>query len=132
MCAVFAHNRKKQRLEDISNKFLAMFHSNKAKFLRWYITIDETWVHRFTRETKEQSKQWTEMRESAPKKAKTVPSAGQVMASVFWDAREIIFNDYLPKGKKINREYYANLLQRLSNEIKKKHPHFAEKNVLFH
>jgi len=49
------------------------------------------------------------------------------MASVFWGARGIIFIDYLQKGKTINGEYYANLLQRLSDEIKKKRPHFGEK-----
>ena len=76
-------------------------------------------------------KKWIERRESAPKKAKTVPSAGKVMASVFWDARGIIFIDYLQKGKRINGDYYAKLLQRLSNEIKKKRPHLAKKKVLF-
>jgi len=123
---------QKQRREDVSIECLAMFHSNKAEFLRRFITMDETWVHHFTPETKEQSKQWTAREESAPKKAKTVPSAGKVMASVFWDARGIIFIDYLQKGKTINGEYYANLLQRLSDEIKKKRPHLAKKKVLFH
>jgi histone-lysine N-methyltransferase SETMAR len=36
------------------------------------------------------------------------------------------------KEKKINGEYYANLLQRLGEEIKKKRPHLAKKKVLFH
>ena len=69
----------------------------------------ETWVYYFTPETKEQSKKWVEWGESAPKKAKRVPSAGEVRASVFWDARGIIFTDYLEKGKTINGEYHANL-----------------------
>ena len=34
--------------------------------------------------------------------------------------------------KKINRKYYVNLLQRLSDKIKKKRAHLAEKKVLFH
>ena len=54
------------------------------------------------------------------------------MASVFWDARGIIFIDYLHKGRTINGKYYANLLQRLGNEIKEKRPHLAKKKVLFH
>ena len=57
--------------------------------------MDETWVHHFTPETKEQSKQWTEKGESVPKKAKTVPSAGKVVALIFWGARGIIFINYL-------------------------------------
>ena len=71
------------------------------------------------------------MGNSAPKKAKTVPCADKVMASVLQDASEIIFIDYVQKGKKINGEYSANLLQRLSDEIKKR-PQLAKKKVLFH
>ena len=69
--------------------------------------MDETWVHHFTFETKEQSEQLTERVESDLKKAKTVPSAGTVMASVVQDARRIILIDYLQKAKEINGEYYA-------------------------
>jgi hypothetical protein len=54
------------------------------------------------------------------------------MASVFWDARGIIFIDYLEKGQTINSEYYIALLERLNDEIKKKRPHLKKKKVLFH
>ena len=64
-------------------------------------------------------------------KVKTVPSTGKVTATVFWDARGMIFNDYFQKGKTINSEYYANLLQRLSDDIKKKRSHLVKKEVLF-
>lgn len=56
---------------------------------------------------KEQSKQWTERGESAEKKSKTIPSAGKVMASVFWDVREMIFIEVLQKGEIINGEFIA-------------------------
>ncbi|GFW24049.1 mariner transposase [Trichonephila clavipes] len=39
--------------------------------------MDETWVHHFTPETKEQPKQWTDKGELTPKKVKTVSSAGK-------------------------------------------------------
>ncbi|CAK9820465.1 Histone-lysine N-methyltransferase SETMAR [Anthophora plagiata] len=91
LCAIWVPRlltmEQKQRREDVSTECLVKFHSNKAEFLRRFIIMDETWVHHFTPETKEQSKQWTERGESAPKKAKTVPSAGKVMTSVFWDAQ---------------------------------------------
>lgn len=47
---------QKQRREDVSIECLAMFHSNKVEFFRRFITMDETRVHHFTPETKEQSK----------------------------------------------------------------------------
>ncbi|GFW85489.1 mariner transposase [Trichonephila clavipes] len=40
-------------------------------------------VHPFASETKEQSKQWFEKGEQAPKKSKTVPSARKVIAPFF-------------------------------------------------
>ena len=44
----------------------------------------------------------------------------------FWDARGIIYTDYLEKGQTITRAYYASLLHRLSEEIKKKLLHLKK------
>ena len=78
---------QEHRREDVSIKYLVIFCSNKTDLLRQFITC----VDHFTLEIKEQSKQWTKRGVSAPKKAKTVPSAGKI----FWDAHRIIFIDYL-------------------------------------
>ena len=45
----------------ISKQCLEMFpdERNPDEFLRRFITVDKTWIHYFTPETKEQSKQWT-------------------------------------------------------------------------
>ena len=59
---------QKQRREDVLIQWLAWFYSNKAEFLRRFITMDETWVHHFTPQTKKQSKQWIERGGSAQKK----------------------------------------------------------------
>jgi len=80
--------------------------------------MDETLIHHYTPESKQQSKQWTEAGCSAPKKTRSVPSAGKVMASVFWDAEVILHIDYLEKGKTIIGEYYSNLLIRLDKKKK--------------
>ena len=118
---------QKQCWADISTECFAKFRSNKSEFLRQFITIHKTWVHHVTPETKELSKRWTARGESALREAKTIPSAGKIIASVFWDACGIIFIDYFQKGKTINGEYYDNLLQRLSAEIKNERPHLAKK-----
>ena len=67
-----------------------------------------------------------------PKKAKTVLSAGKVMASVFWDADGILLIDYLQKGQSINGTYYASLLTQLREKIKIKRRRKLIKGVLFH
>ena len=61
--------------------------------------MDETWIHHYTPESREGSKQRDQSRESAPKFPKTQQSPEKVMASVFWDAHEVIFIDYLVKGR---------------------------------
>lgn len=118
--------------KNISTANLALYKRNPSEFLRRFVTVDETWVHHYTPETKEQSKQWIGPGEPTPKKAKTIFSANKVMATVFWDARGIIYIDYLEKGKTITGQYYADLLQRLSHEVKIKRPHLAKKKILFH
>jgi len=79
--------------------------------------MDETWIHHYTPESKQQSKQWTEAGCSVPKKTSSVPSPGKVMASVFWDAEGILFIDYLEKGRTITGKYYSNVLTRLDEKI---------------
>ena len=62
----------------------------------------------------------------------TQQSAGKVMASVFWNAHEVIFIDYLEKGSTITGEYYAALLDRLVDQIRKKRPQLKKKRIFFH
>lgn len=121
----------KRNHETTSQHCLTLFRSNPKEFLRRLVTVDETWIHWYTPETKEQSKQWTFPGERAPKKAKTVASAGKVMATVFWDSKGVIHVDYLEKGKTITGLYYAELLQRFDGELQKKRPHFAKKKCFF-
>ena len=109
-------DQKRVRM-NISNALLAQFRRNKSEFWRRLITVDETWIHHYTPETKIQSKQWTAKGEPAPKKAKTVFSAGKVMATVFWDSHGVILIDYLQKGKTITGAYYASLLDKLKAEL---------------
>jgi len=67
----------------VSEQCLERFNKNKTDFVHQFITMDEAWIHHYTPESKQQSKQWTEAGCSAPKKTRSVPSAGKVMASVF-------------------------------------------------
>ena len=103
----------------ISEKNLAYFNRNTKKFLRRFVTMDETRIHHYTLESREGSKQWVKPDESAPKCPKTQQLAGKVMASVFWDTHGVIFIDYLDKGRTITEAYYAALLDRLVDEIRK-------------
>jgi histone-lysine N-methyltransferase SETMAR len=96
-------DQKRTRMK-ISEQCLEHFNKNKIDFKRRFITMDETSIHHYTSESEQQSKEWTEGNCSAPKKTRSVPSAGKFMASVFWDA-EGIFIDCFEKSKTTG-EYY--------------------------
>jgi len=67
-----------------------MFKRNPKAFLR-FVTVDETWIHHYTSETKEQSKQWTKSGESVPKKAKTANRPERSWPP-FFGIREALFS----------------------------------------
>ena len=65
-----------------SKQCLGMFQCNSKEFLRRYVTVDETWIHYYTLETKNQSQMWTGPGESAQKKAKTVPYNRRILSLI--------------------------------------------------
>jgi hypothetical protein len=58
--------------------------------------------------------------EPAPKNAKTVQLASKVMASIFWNPKGILLNDYLQRGKTINGQNYKILLEKLKTAVQEK------------
>ena len=81
--------------------------------------------------TKQQSKQWIGQGKRAPIQAKSVASAGNVIEPVFSNAKGILLNDYLEKGKTITEDYDASVLDRLDRN-REQSPGIAKKEVLFH
>ena len=82
--------------------------------------MDKTWIHHFTLELNQQSAEWTVGVESCPKQSKMQTSAGKVLASIFWDAQDILSLNYLKKGRTTNTKYHIALLVYLKEEIAKK------------
>ena len=93
---------------------------SKDDFLLHLVTVDETLVHYYEPENKAQSCLWGGPGSPRPEKCKTQPSAGKVMATVFWDAKGIIMLDFLLKRSTITGVYYANLLDQLITAIREK------------
>ena len=83
-----------------------MFKRNPKESLRCFVTVDETWIHHYTPETKEQLKQSVETSRRAPKGRKHKKSAGKLMVTIFGDVNGIIYIDFLEKGKAITPQYY--------------------------
>ena len=58
-------------------------------------------------------------------------SAGEVLASSFWDQESVLLICYLPKGQTINSEYYSTLLVQLKDILKEKRHGNITKVALF-
>ena len=56
----------------------------KDDFLLRLVTVYQTWVHYYKPEDKAQSRQWVGPGSPRLKKFKTQPSAGKMIATVFW------------------------------------------------
>ena len=87
----------------VCSALLKCFRS-KDDFLLRLVTVDVTWVHNYEPENKAPSRQWVGPGSPRPKKFKTQPSAGKVMATVIWDAKGVIMLDFLPKRSTITMQ----------------------------
>ena len=69
----------------VYSALLKRFRSKEDDFLSHLVTVDESWVHYYEPENKAQSRQTVGSGSPRPKKFKTQPSAGKVMATVGMD-----------------------------------------------
>lgn len=102
----------KDQRRTICSEVLGRFDDDGPDFLGRIVTGDETWLHHFDPETKRQSMEWHHVT-SPRKKFKSVPSAGKVMATVFWDSEGVILVNIMAKGTTINSEAYVKTLKKL-------------------
>ena len=109
---------------------LKRFTSKEDDFLSRLVTVDESWVHYYEPENKAQSRQSVGPGSPRPKKFKTQPSAGKVMATVIWDAQDVIMLDFLAKKSTITVACYANLLDQLRTVIREKRRGKLSKGIL--
>ena len=114
----------------VYSALLKRFKSTKDDFLSHLVTVDETWVHYYEPENKAQSRQSIGPGSPRPKKFKTQPSAGKVIATVFWDAQGVIMLDFLAKKSTITVAYYANLLDQQRTVIREKRRGKLSKGIL--
>ena len=73
----------------VCSALLKRFRSKDDFHLR-LVTVDETWVHYYEPENKAQSRQWVGPESQRPKKFKTQPSAGKVMATVYFGTQKAL------------------------------------------
>ncbi|XP_035208133.1 uncharacterized protein LOC118182851 [Stegodyphus dumicola] len=107
------HKATRTTLEMCSLTFLQRYHSDGQHFIDRIITGDKTWLHHFTPRIQKSQMEWKHAGSPTRKKFKVTPSAGKVMATVFWDTTSVILIEYLERGHTIK----ANRLLCHLNEI---------------
>ena len=103
---------------------------SKDDVLLCLVTVDDTWVHYYEPENKAQSHQWVGPGSSRPKKFKTQPSAGKVMAAVFWEAKRRYYVGLFTQEKYNNWSVLCKLVRPVRTAIREKRRGKLPKGVL--
>jgi len=109
---LLTEDHKGQR-KGITSELLQRYRHEGNNFLLCIVTGDESWFHHFEPEMKWQSMECHHLHSPSKNKAKTVPSAAKVMATVFWDAKGLILAVFLEPGQTIIAACYVQTLHKL-------------------
>jgi len=82
--------------------------------------MDETWLHHYDAEIKQQSMEWRHSGSPYPKNSECKNPLEKFSPRFFWDQNGIVLIDYVPKGQTINAEYYSSLLVQLKDILQEK------------
>jgi histone-lysine N-methyltransferase SETMAR len=109
---------------------LQRYNEEGVTMLERIVTGDETWVHHYQPESKQASMQWKHKDSPTPTKFKVAPSAGKLMATVFWDMNGVLLVEFQEPGRTVTAASYCSLLERLKAAIKNKRPGLLTRGVI--
>jgi [histone H3]-lysine36 N-dimethyltransferase SETMAR len=120
----------KQRRLEASRLEIDRINKDPDSYYSRLVTGDETWLHHYDPDTKQESMQWKHHGSPVPKKFRTQASAGKIMATVFWDEQGLLLIEYMPHKTTITGAYYATVIRRLRQAIKEKRRGKLRRGVL--
>ena len=123
--------QKKARVERCE-EFLRLVRQQSKAVLNNIVTMDESAVSFHTPETKQQSKQWLKKGQPGPIKARVHASRQKQMLLAYFDAKGVIYTDYVPKGKTVNAKYIIESLRRFLKIFKQKRKTTASQEWFLH
>ena len=115
-----------------STAFIKMIREKGKSFLGNIIIMDESAVSMHTPETKSQSKQWLKKGTPGPIKAKVIASRMKQMVLAFFDNKGMVYNNYVPRGVKVNGDYIINTLKRFLKALHQKRPDLEPGSWVLH
>lgn len=121
---------QKETRMDLSRENLEVLNEDPDLFTARVVTGDETWIHHWDPETKQESMQWKHHGSPPPRKFKTQASAGKIMGTFFWDSEGLLLADYMPHKTTITADVYAEQIRKLRAAIVEKRRGKISKGVL--
>ena len=86
------------------------------QFLFNIVTGDKTWIHHFDPEEKRLSMQYSHTSSPRRKKIKTMPSAGKILLTVFWDSQRVYMTEFLETWNTVNSARYIETIKKPTAE----------------
>ncbi len=99
-----------------------MIRRRSKAMLENIVTMDESAVSFHIPETKQQSKQWLKKGKPGPIKAKVHVTRAKQIVLAFFDAKGLIYTNYVPKGTTVNARYIVEALGTFLKVLRKKRP----------
>jgi histone-lysine N-methyltransferase SETMAR len=123
-----------QQLERVrtSTAFVELIQEKGASVLDRIITMDESAVSMHTPTTKQQSKQWLKKGTPGPVKARVHATRTKTMVLAFFDSKGMVYNNYVPNGQTVNKEYVIKALQEFLRKLRKKRPELVDGEWFLH
>ena len=81
---------------------------------------------------KRQSSEWHTSNSPHPKKARMSKSKIKTMLICFFDSQGVVHKEFVPPGQTVNKQYYRELLERLSKRVYRVWPEIADTWMLHH
>ena len=91
--------------------------NDDADLLKKFMTSIESCVYGYDIDIKGQSSPCKRQEEPRPKKVHQVRSNVSVLLTVFFDYNCVVYYEFLPQGRTVNKEYYREVKSRLREEI---------------
>ena len=128
---LLSDEQKKERVQRCE-EFLKLVRRRSKAVLSNIVTMDESAVSFHTPETKQQSKQWLKKGQPGPIKARVHASRQKQMLLAYFDAKGVIYTDYVPRGKTVNSKYIIESLRRFLKIFKQKRKTTASQEWFLH
>ena len=104
------------------NEYCRQYNDEDDIFLNRVVTCDETCIHFFEPESKQQSSVWKHTSSPSPTKAFIFKSASKSMTIIFCDIQGIILNHFVSPKSTVTENNYSTVIESELLPARKKAP----------